>query len=87
MKHIYILPTLYVFLNYCSEIVNSFPGTFSCHKSTLGFTDHRLRVTSHIGKTSRRGKGIMRCRGIEVVELLVHAVSVNVICGEYSMRF
>ena len=31
---IYILPTLYVYLNYCSEIVNSFPGTFSCHKAT-----------------------------------------------------
>ena len=36
----YILPTLYVSLNYCSEIVNSFPGTLSCHKATLGFTDH-----------------------------------------------
>ena len=37
---IYILPTLYVSLNYCSEIVNSFPATFSCHKATLSFTDH-----------------------------------------------
>ena len=31
-------------LNYCSEIVNSFPGNFSCHKATLGLTDHRFNL-------------------------------------------
>ena len=39
---IYILSTVYVSLNYCSEIVNSFPGTFSGHKATLSCTDHRF---------------------------------------------
>ena len=29
-------------LKYCSEIVNSFPGTFSCHKATFSCTDHRF---------------------------------------------
>ena len=41
---IYILPALYVCLNYCCQIANSFPGNFSCHKATLGFIDHKFDV-------------------------------------------